>query len=152
MTRILSPPLARVALMLAGLGNVAAALVHIIGWAMGPEAIAFLGAPPYIVRSIEEGTSDAPVTIAVIVAVLAVFAAYAFSGAGLLPRLPFLRVVLSLVGLLFILRGLLIFVQLQSANFSVTFDVVHLGLSVVVLVLGVLYAIGAWRLWRAAAP
>jgi hypothetical protein len=142
----------RLALTLAGLGNVAAALVHVIGWAMGPDAIAFLGAPPYIVRSMEEGTLDAPVAIGVIVAVLSVFAAYAFAGAGMLPRLPLLRVVLSLVALLFILRGLLIFVQLQSADFSVMFDVVHLGLSVVVLVLGVLYAIGAWRLWRAAAP
>lgn len=137
----------RVALTLAGLGNAAAALVHIIGWMMGPDAIAFLGAPPYIVQSMEEGTLDAPVTIAAIVAVLGVFAAYAFSGAGLLPRLPLLRTGISLIAALFILRGLVIFVQLQSADLSVMFDVVHLGLSVVVLVIGILYAIGAWRLW-----
>lgn len=142
--------MARAALTLAGLGNVAAALVHIIGWAMGPEAIAFLGAPPYIVQSMEEGTADAPLTIAVIVAVLSIFAAYAFSGAGILPRFPFLRVVLSLIALLFILRGVLIVVQVQSADLSVPFDVVHLGLSAIVLILGVLYAIGAWKLWRTA--
>jgi hypothetical protein len=139
----------RLALTLAGLGNVAAALVHVIGWAVGPEAIAFLGAPPYIVRSMEEGTADAPATISVIVAVLLVFAAYAFSGAGRLPRLPLLRVVLTLIALIFILRGLLIFVQLQSADLSVTFDVGHLMLSAIVLILGALYAIGAWRLWAA---
>jgi hypothetical protein len=142
--------MARTALTLAGLGNVAAALVHIVGWMMGPEAIAFLGAPPYIVQSVEDGTLEAPLTLSVIVAVLLVFAAYAFSGAGLLPRLPFLRIVLSFIALLFILRGLIIFVQLRSAELSVTFDVVHLGLSAIVLVLGLLYAIGAWRLWRTA--
>lgn len=139
----------RTALTLAGLGNVAAALVHFVGYAMGPEAIAFLGAPPYIVQSMEEGTSEALITVSAIAAVLAVFAAYAFSGAGLLPRLPFLRVVLSFVALIFILRGLVIFIQIQGADFSKLFDVVHLGLSVVVLILGILYAIGAWRLWSA---
>lgn len=144
--------MARTALILAGIGNVIAALVHLVGWAMGPEAIAFLGAPPYIVQSLEQGTADAPITIAGIAGVLLVFAAYAFSGAGKAPRLPFLRMVLSLIAIIFILRGLVIFIQLQSADFSVAFDVAHLGFSVVVLVIGVLYAIGAWRLWTTGAP
>jgi len=140
---------ARVVLILAGLGNAAAALAHIVAWAIGPEAVAFLGAPPYIVRSMEEGTAVAPVTIVLIAAVLAIFGAYAFSGAGVLPRLPVLRTALTFIAIIFLLRGLVIFVQLQGADFSILFDVVHLGLSIIVLVLGLLYAVGAWRLWRA---
>jgi hypothetical protein len=141
--------MSKTALTLAGMGVAAAALVHIVAMILGPEAIAFLGAPAHIVRSMEQGTAEAWVTVSVIVAALGVFAAYAFSGAGFLPRLP-LRVVLSLVASIFILRGLMIFVQLRSANFAALFDVVHLVLSGVVFMLGVLYAFGAARLWRVA--
>jgi hypothetical protein len=142
--------MSKTALTLAGMGVAAAALVHIVAMILGPEAIAFLGAPAHIVRSMEEGTAEAWVTVSVIVAALGVFAAYAFSGAGFLPRLPLLRVVLSLVASIFILSGLMIFVQLRSANFAALFDVVHLVLSGVVFMLGVLYAFGAARLWRVA--
>ncbi len=55
------------------------------------------------------GNLRAPVSCLVIAAILAVLAAYAFSAAGLIRRLPLLRTGLVLIAIVLILRGVLFF-------------------------------------------
>ncbi|GAA4903451.1 hypothetical protein [Ferrimonas pelagia] len=80
-----------------------------------------------------------------ITAVLAVWAAYAFSGAGVLPRLPLRRMVLSLVVFVLVCRGVAFYwlMPLFPGN-SMTFWLVS---SALCLLLGSLYALGLVRRW-----
>ncbi|WP_260580941.1 hypothetical protein [Sphingopyxis sp. PET50] len=82
----------------------------------------------------------------VIAAVLTTWAAYAFSGAGWLPRLPLLRAGLAVITAIYLLRGLL-FVPLHlwrprhSHGFAI-------WSSLIVLAYGAVYAVGTVKAWR----
>lgn len=84
------------------------------------------------------------VTLA-IAAVLAIWALYAFSGAGLVRRLPLLRTALVLISSVYLLRAFaLLPVMIFRPGLVDTFAVVS---SLVVLAYGLAYAIGTWAQW-----
>jgi len=125
-----------------------AAAYHVV-LIFGPPAWAgFAGAPPDIVRSLEDGTWLAPASILAIAALLALMAGYGFSAAGHLPRLPLLRLGLWAIAALFLLRGSLTVPQALSADLARDFDRFHLIASAVVLAIGVAYLLGAIGLRR----
>lgn len=79
------------ALIIGGLLSVAAALLHIGCIIGGPDWYRFFGAGEAMATLAEQGSmTPTPLTLG-IAGILAIWAAYAFSGAGLLPRLPLLR-------------------------------------------------------------
>jgi hypothetical protein len=78
-------------LLAAGIMDVGAALLHLACIFGGPSWYRFFGAGEHIVRLAERGSARPALITVVIAAVLCGLAAYAFSGAGLLPRLPLLR-------------------------------------------------------------
>lgn len=89
------------------------------------------------------------VTLA-IASILLVWAAYAFSGAGWLPRLPLLRTGLVVISAIFLVRGLLFVpVNMWSRQYS---DGFAIWSSLIVLVYAAVYGIGTARAWRALAP
>jgi len=90
-----------------GIAASAGALLHIAIIFGGPDWYAFFGAPQALVELARSGHPRAPISCLVIAGVLSVFAAYAFSGAGAIRRLPLLRLVLASIGSVLILRGLL---------------------------------------------
>jgi len=122
-----------------------AALLHVGVIIGGPEWYRFFGAGEEMARAAERG-SPAPALITVgIAAMLAVWAAYAFSGAGLLRRLPLIRTALVLISAVYLLRGLApvpIFLVRPEA-----IDAFTLWSSLIVLVYGLAYAIGTWMAW-----
>jgi hypothetical protein len=80
-----------------------------------------------------------------IAAVLAVWSAYAFSGAGLIARLPLIRTALVLISAVYLLRGLVL-VPALVLNFGGVTPFV-LWSSLIVLVYGLAYTIGTWAAW-----
>ncbi|MEO6687697.1 MAG: hypothetical protein ABIS07_06780 [Dokdonella sp.] len=91
----------------AGVACVAGALLHLAIALGGPEWYAFFGAPKGIVAMARAGNVRAPISCVAIAAILSVFAAYAFSATGVIRQLPFLRVGVTFIAAILILRGVL---------------------------------------------
>ena len=94
-------------LLLVGITALSGAALHIAILFGGPDWYAFFGAPQALVELARAGHPRAAISCLVIAAILLTFAAFAFSGAGRIPRLPFLRSGLAAIGCVLILRGLL---------------------------------------------
>ncbi|MEO8103011.1 MAG: hypothetical protein ABI790_10810 [Betaproteobacteria bacterium] len=137
-------------LRLAGIAASAGAALNIAIIFGGPDGYAFFGAPPGLIEMARSGHVRAPLTCLVIAAFLALLAAYAFSGAGVIRRLPFLRIGLGAIAAVLILRGALfipLIVWRPGALAGIcdcrsvdTFTVVT---SALCLAMGVGYALGA---------
>ena len=96
----------KTALRLTGFVLVAGAIAHLVAIPLGPDAYEFLGAPAGLVQMASVGHPRAAITCVVIATFLLVLAAYAFSAAGAIARLPLLRTVLALAGAGLVVRGL----------------------------------------------
>ena len=90
-----------------GLAACAGSVLHIVILFGGPDWYAFFGAPRGLVEMARAGNLRAPLSCVVIATILAVLAAYAFSAAGVVRRLPLLRTVLAVTAIVLILRGVL---------------------------------------------
>src|SRR5690349_23673573 len=95
----------RTGLLASGVLLVAGALLHIATIFGGPAWYAFLGAPPRLAAMAASGSLRPAISCIVIAALLLVCAAYAFSGAGVMLRLPALRAVLALIATGLLVRG-----------------------------------------------
>ena len=101
------PPFARKHLFWTGIVAIAGALLHIAIMFGGPDWYAFIGAPSGLVELARIGHPRAAISCLVIATFLFILAAYAFSGANLIRRLPLLRFVLAMIGLVLMARGAL---------------------------------------------
>jgi hypothetical protein len=128
----------------AAFGLIAGAILHIVALMGGPKWIAFVGAPASVVGSAAKGTWLAPVGAIMITMLLVVFAAYAFSAAGLIRRLPWLRTTLTLLAAAFLLRGLIIVPALFSGrvNWLALQDLFIIGSSTFIFAIGAAIVIG----------
>lgn len=132
-------------LVVAGLLSAAAALLHIAVIVGGPDWYRFFGAGEGMARAAQRG-SWVPVVITLgIATILAIWSAYAFSGAGLIPRLPLIRTGLVTISAIYLARGLLLFPTLVLKPQLI--DAFTVWSSLIVLVYGVAYAVGTWRAW-----
>ena len=139
-------PIRNPALIIGGLLSVAASLLHIAVIVGGPDWYRFFGAGEQMARMAEQGSITPTLITLGIAGVLAVWSAYAFSGAGLLPRLPLLRTGLVVISAIYLLRGLaLIPILVVTGGEVPPFD---LWSSLIVLVYGLAYAVGTWTAWR----
>jgi hypothetical protein len=140
-------------LVYGGALTAAAALLHVGIILGGPEWYRFFGAGEQMARLAARGAIYPTIVTASIAAILGVWALYAFSGAGVIRRLPLLRLALTLIAAVFLARGILgvPLVMLVDDPYTnelkakMTFMVVT---SVICVVLGLCYAVGAARLWR----
>lgn len=101
------PVFARHYIILTGIAALAGALLHIAIMFGGPDWYDFFGAPQGLVQMARDGNPRAPISCLIIAGILLVFTAYAFSAAGLIKKLPLLRVVTGLIAAVLILRGLI---------------------------------------------
>lgn len=138
--------MARRCFLLAAVILVAGALLHIAVLAAGPEWIAFVGAPPEVVRSAELATWLAPVSTLGIAALLAGLALYSLAAAGKFRSLPLVKPILGLFAAIFVLRGLIIVPALVQGrvNWAAPVDVFIVTSSFAILVLGVALCLGLW--------
>jgi hypothetical protein len=122
-----------------------AAVLHLAVVVGGPDWYRFFGAGEGMARAAEQGSLVPPLVTSAIAVLLAVWAAYAFSGAGLIRRLPLMRTALVLITSVYLLRGLLLFPMLAIK--PELLDAFAVWSSLIVLGYGAAYAIGTWRAW-----
>ncbi len=134
--------------LIAGGGlSLGAAALHIGVIIGGPSWYRFFGAGEGMARAAERGAWQPTVMTLGIAAILTVWAAYAFSGAGLIARLPLLRTGLVVISAIYLLRGLVLFHAMIFMPHVVTPFLVWSSL--IVLVYGITYAVGTWLAWPA---
>lgn len=138
------------ALIIGGVLSVAACLLHIGCIIGGPAWYRFFGAGEAMATMAEQGSMTPTLLTLGIAAILAIWAAYAFSGAGLLPRLPLLRTGLVTISAIYLLRGLALIPALVINGANVMPFI--LWSSLIVLVYGIAYAVGTWTAWPSLSP
>lgn len=133
-------------LLLAGAGSVLGALAHLACILGGPAWYRALGAGEGIARMAAQGHWYPTVVTAGIALVLGGWGFYAWSGAGLVRRLPLLRSALLAIAAIFLLRGVgFVFLQPYFPGNSAAF---WFASSAICVALGLLYAVGLRQEWR----
>ena len=125
----------------------AAAMLHLAIIAGGPDWYRFFGAGEGMARMAERGMLKPTLIAVAIAAILAIWAAYAFAGAGLIRRLPLMRTALVAISAVYLLRGLVLAPMLAFRPERV--DAFVVWSSLIVLAYGIVYAAGTWRAWPA---
>ena len=131
-------------LLAGGLLSTLAALLHLGVIAGGPGWYRFFGAGERMARMAEQGSPTPALITFGIALVLFVWAAYAFAGAGLIRRLPLMRIGLVMITAIYLLRGMILFPALAAGPRA---DAFTIWSSLIVLVYGIVYAAGTWRAW-----
>lgn len=138
-------------LIIGGCLSCLASLLHIGCIWGGAEWYLFFGAGEGMAHLAATGDPYPTIVTSIIASILAVWGLYAFSGAGLIFKLPLLRTALILITAIYLIRGvvglLLPFLSSASAvhQNSITFWVVS---SIICCVYGVCYFLGIRILWR----
>ena len=91
-----------------------------------------------------EDTWGGDIVTAAIALILFIWAAYGFSGAGRIGRMPLLRTALVAIASIYLLRGLFIIPILIWPQLRSPFNIWS---SLIVLGYGLVYAVGTWRVW-----
>lgn len=133
-------------LLAGGWLSASAALLHLACIAGGPDWYRFFGAGEGVAQAAERGSWTPALMTAGIAAILSLWAAYAFAGAGVIRRLPLMRTALVLISAIYLARGLLV-LHPPAFNRPDLSPAFILWSSLIVLVFGVFYAIGTWRAW-----
>ncbi|MEQ1688071.1 MAG: hypothetical protein ABL874_05820 [Sphingopyxis sp.] len=132
-------------LIAAAWGSIAASLLHIGCIIGGPDWYRFFGAGEDMARMAERGHWYPPIITLFIAGVLAVWALFAFSAAGTLRRLPLARTALVAIAAVLLARSALGFVPSLWAPEQ--WPAFAIWSSLIVLALGLCFAIGTWKAW-----
>ena len=131
-------------LLAGGWLSVAAALLHLACIFGGPDWYRFFGAGEGMARAAERGEMMPHLLTVCIAAMLALWAAYAFAGAGLIRPLPLMRTGLVAISAIYLLRGLVILPAAAIEHARTPFNIWS---SLIVLAFGIIYAVGTWKAW-----
>ncbi len=134
-------------LQIAGLLSLAVALFQ-VALGISPALSIYFGAPPDLLAN----PAALLITSLVVALIFAIWGLYGLSGAGLLRRLPLLRLGLLVIGAIYTLRGLLL-IPLLLAGLGLLPSpepILPQALlaSLVSLLIGCLYLVGAIAAWR----
>jgi hypothetical protein len=139
-------PNTRYLLIAGGVITALISLLHVL-LAVKPELYRYFGpgqASALAQRAVE-GSRGTTIATVVLVVVFALWAAYAFSGAGLIGALPLLRTALIGIGVIYILRSLFVLSEMKmvlTQGYPFRFVV----FSTISLIAGLLYLIGTLTL------
>lgn len=139
-------------LLVGGLLALGAALMHLAIIVGGVDWYRFFGAGEQMAQMAESGSAYPAMVTGTIALILASWGCYGLSGAGVMPRLPFLRAALVVITTVFLARALfgipavLYFDSpyFQELGHSMTFMVVS---SSICLVYGLCYLVGTCKAW-----
>ncbi|MGB3725410.1 MAG: hypothetical protein WA981_06555 [Glaciecola sp.] len=138
-------------LVIAGGLSFLASLLHIACIFGGPDWYLFFGAGDRMAQLASVGDPYPTMVTLVIACVLAGWGLYAWSGAGLIFKLPFLKTCLVLITAVYLVRG----IAGLFAPFLTSDPVVHqnsttfwLVSSVICCIYGTYYLLGTKKLWR----
>ena len=124
--------------------SLVASALHIACIVGGPDWYRFFGAGEVMASAAERGEVYPALVTFAIAAILALWAAYAFAGAGLIRRLPLMRTALVAITAIYLLRGAALILAFTVPGMGGQFNIWS---SVIVLGYGVAYLIGTWRAW-----
>jgi hypothetical protein len=125
--------------------SVAASLLHLACIIGGPDWYRFLGAGEAMALAAERGSPVPAILTAVIAAILAAWAVFAFGAAGIGWRPPLTRTALVAIAAVLLARSALAFVPSVWAP-EQTFAFIA-ATSAICLIMGLCFAIGTWRAW-----
>jgi hypothetical protein len=134
-------------LTLGGALSAIAAVAHLACIVLGAPAYRFMGAGERMARAVEAGKIEPTVVTLAIAGMLFVWALYAFSGAGLVQRLPLTKFALALISAAYLSRAFAF--PLLKPLFPENTTLFWLVSSGICLVLGLLYGFGALAMWTA---
>jgi hypothetical protein len=136
-------------LKLAGVLSAGVALLHVLIIFVGGPAYRYFGAGERMARLAEQGSATPSLITLGLTLLFGIWAAYAFSGAGLLRRLPLLRTGLITIGLIYTLRGVLLGPQMVwfLSGHRAVVPPRQLVFSAAALVIGLAYLVGTQRAW-----
>lgn len=146
----LDPMPGRRPLWIAGGLSFGVALLHLGTIFIGARAYRYLGAGERMARMDERGSWEPALLTLFLVGLFTVWAAYAFSGARVIRRLPLLRTALFLIGSVYTLRGLVLLPQIAlfMGGGGSEVPMRHLFFSAVSLTIGVIHMYGTALAWR----
>ena len=133
-------------LLAGGVLSLAASFLHIACIIGGPDWYRFFGAGEAMAQMAERGEWTPAVLTLAVAAILAIWAAYAFAGAGLIRRLPLMRTALSIISAIYLARGLFVLNPSAFSRPDLSPGFMFWS-SLSVLVLGMAYTVGTWRAW-----
>ncbi|PCJ30731.1 MAG: hypothetical protein COA93_11940 [Alphaproteobacteria bacterium] len=132
-------------LLFGGILSLIAALLHISIIFGGPDWYRFFGAGEEMAIMAENGSWYPPLVTSGIALVLFIWALYAFSGAGIIRKLPLLRIGLVIISGIYLLRGLAVipayFLMPQIIDDFLVWS------SLICLIYGIIYAVGTRKLF-----
>lgn len=133
-------------LIIGAILNSIAALLHLACLYFGAPLFRFLGTEE-MARMYERGNLFKPVIACVLIATLLfVWTAYTLSGAGVIHKLPFLRLVLMAITVVYLVRGSAFpFLIKYFPGNSMTFWYCS---SLIVFGLGIIHLFGLVQVWR----
>ncbi|WP_428635213.1 hypothetical protein [Sedimenticola sp.] len=139
-------------LVIAGLLSFLAAVLHIGVIIGGPGWYRFFGAGEDLAQLSEKGSLKPTLITLFIASVLALWGAYAWSGAGLVPKMPLLKWALVAITAVYLIRG----VGGLVAPFVSTYPLVKqnsigfwIWSSVICLIIGAFHLMGTLSKWSA---
>jgi hypothetical protein len=138
-------------LKVAALLSFIAAILHIAVIFGGPDWYRFFGAGEEMAQLAETGSIQPTIITLLIAVILSTWALYALSGAGIISRLPLLKLGLSVITIIYLVRGVaglfLPFISDHPAIMqnSVVFWLVSSTLS---CIFGIFYLLGTKNSWQ----
>ena len=137
------------ALKIAGVLSSCIALLHVAIIFVGGPAYRYFGAGEEMARLSERGSQIPALITTGLTIVFVVWAAYAFSGAGVMRRLPLLKTGLIVIGVIYTLRGLLLGPQAVwfFSLYRAAVPARQLLFSAAALVTGLVYLEGTRQAW-----
>lgn len=132
--------------MTGGILSLIASLLHLGCIIFGPSWYRFFGAGEKMAQMAARGNIYPIIIIFFIAITLLIWALYGFAGAGLMPKLPFMKFCLCGISLVYLIRGLLPFIIMPF--FPHITGLFWLVSSLIVLIYGIFYAIGTYQIWK----
>ncbi len=132
-------------LITAAIGSGLAALLHLGCVVFGGDWYRFLGAGEAMAQMAEAGHIYPSLVTSAMALMLLIWGMYALSGAGLIMRLPLLRLGLIVIAGIYLLRGLaFVFLMPMFPDNGLTFWLVSSGIC---LFMGSMYVMGLRQAW-----
>lgn len=136
-------------LSIGGICSTLVGLLHIVIVFYGAPAYRYFGAGEEMAVMSENGSLLPAIVTLVIAFVFLIWGLYAFSGVGLIRRLPKLRLVLIIIGSIYTLRGIIIVFQIfEITVLNGPLIVNDLVFSIVSLFVGTVYLAGIRTGWQ----
>ncbi len=130
-------------LIIASIGHFIVAMLHYVMPFLGPWAYAYFGAPE--LTKMAEAGSQLPAIEAFILAIIfSIFGFMGLSAAGIIQHLKIIRNILWVVGSIYMLRGLLVIVQIYLLAQGTETQIKDIIYSLVSLVIGAIQLLGLW--------